>query len=340
MGQLFVTGGTGLVGAHLLYDLTKSGNQVKALKREKSDLEKVKKIFSYYTNEVEFLFSQIQWVEGDLLDILSLENALENVSHVYHCAAIVSFKKDQEEEVINNNVKGTANILNICLAKGVTKFCHVSSIAALGTERNENPITEETWWNNTAPPSFYALSKYLSENEVWRAQAEGLEMIIVNPGIILGPGNWGKSIDCFTPIYKGLSWYTEGIMGFVDVRDVTKAMILLMESSFKNERYILVSENISYKTLFDQIATALKKPVPNKKAGQFVLSIFWRIEVLRNFLTGSPNIITKDMARISLMNYNFSNKKIRDSTDFHFIPIDRSIKSTANQFFADHNLEE
>ncbi|MDO9615746.1 MAG: NAD-dependent epimerase/dehydratase family protein, partial [Bacteroidota bacterium] len=188
--MILVTGGTGLVGAHLLYELTNSGLRVKALRRQQSNTDWVKKIFSYYTDQVETLFSQIEWVEGDILDYFSLEEALKGITSIYHCAAIVSFHGDDNDMMLNNNVKGTGNLIDAAIHNGVSKFCHVSSIAALGKTQDGSQITEDTYWTPSKRKTGYSLSKFFSEMEVWRGIEEGLEAVIVNPSIIIGPGNW------------------------------------------------------------------------------------------------------------------------------------------------------
>jgi nucleoside-diphosphate-sugar epimerase len=181
--MILVTGGTGLVGAHLLYELTSAGLRVKALRRQQSNTAWVKKIFSYYTDKVDLLYSQIEWVEGDILDYFSLEEALKGVSKIYHCAALVSFHGDDNDIMLNNNVKGTGNLIDAAIHNKVRRFCHVSSIAALGKTQDGSQITEETYWTPSKRKSGYSFSKFFSEMEVWRGIEEGLDAVIVNPSI-------------------------------------------------------------------------------------------------------------------------------------------------------------
>jgi nucleoside-diphosphate-sugar epimerase len=338
--MIFVTGGTGLIGSHLLYDLAKKGERVRALKRSKSETNEVKKIFSYYTEDAESLFSKIEWVEGDLLDVNSLFDALDGTTHVYHCAAMVSMNPEDRKKMIENNLKGTSNMVNAALEKKVQKFCHVSSVAALGIEP-EKEITEETGWNNKTNFSGYAVSKYLSENEVWRASQEGLNVTIVNPTVVIGPGNWRRSSgDIFLGANKGLRWFTEGGIGYVDVRDVSKAMVQLMESEIKNEKFILTSENLSYRKFFDLVYSSIRKPLPNKKAGKIILQFVWRLDKLRSVLTGTRHILTKEIARYSSMKLYYSNSKIKKAIAFEFIPVSESIKHTASHFLSDISAEK
>ncbi len=330
----FVTGGTGLVGAHLLFELTSAGKNVKALKRETSNLGQVLKTFSCYSENPEKLFDQIEWVDGDILDYFSLENILEDVTEIYHCAAIVSFDPKERKKMIANNVEGTANIVNAAIEKGVKKICHVSSIAALGRLENGLLVTEETNWIPSKRISGYSESKFFSETEIWRGIEEGLDAIIVNPSIIFGPANWETgSPKMFKTIWDGLKFYTKGITGFVDVRDVVKAMVLLMEETnfetAKNQRYLLNSENLSYQNIFFQIANALEKPQPKYFASSLLLGFVWRAAKFAGLITGKPTFITRETVSNSNAIYKFDGSKITSQFNFQYHPISESIKQTA-----------
>lgn len=333
--MILVTGGTGLIGSHLLYDLAKNGERVRALKRTKSNADEVKKIFSYYSENADELFSKIEWAEGDMLDIFSLAEAMKGVTHVYHCGAFVSMNPKHGKKMIYNNVTGTANMVNVALENKIQKFIYVSSVAALGIE-NEKEITEETHWNEKTNFSAYAISKYLSENEVWRASQEGLSMAIVNPAIVIGPGNWSRSSGhIFKGANRGIRWYTNGGIAYVDVRDVARSMIALMKSEIKNERFILSSENMSFKKFACMVHEGINKPLPNKKAGKLILEIVWRMDKLRSTLTGSSHMLTKEIARYATINLSYSNRKIKKSLGLDFIPVSQSVKETSKHFLSD-----
>ena len=338
--MILVTGGTGLVGAHLLYELTNSGLKVKALRREQSNTGWVKKIFSYYSNRVDELFEQIEWVEGDILDYLSLEEALEGVTCIYHCAAIVSFHGDDNDMMLNNNVKGTGNLIDAAIHNGVRQFCHVSSIAALGKTQDGSEITEETYWTPSKRKSGYSLSKFFSEMEVWRGIEEGLDAVIVNPSIIMGPGNWEiGSPKLFQSIWKGLNYYTKGISGFVDVRDVVKAMILLMDNNrfeqVKNQRFILNAGNLSYQDFFNKIADGLNKPRPRSFASDIKLHIAWRMAKAASFFTGKRPVITRDAVSGTNQKNHYSGEKITRTIGFEYRSLDSSIADIAEIFLKD-----
>ena len=331
--MILVTGGTGLVGSHLLFDLVSSGKKVRALKRKSSNLDNIKKVFGYYSNHANDLFKKIEWVNGDVLDIFSLEDAMKDISEIYHCAGIVSFEPGNEEFLMKVNINGTANVVNIALEKKIKKLCYISSIATLGRSEHDGMVDEQTHWVSANNKSHYSISKFGGEREAWRGTEEGLDAVIVNPSIILGPGNWDSgSSRFFSTVWKGLNFYTKGVNGFVDVRDVSKAMIQLMESEIKNERFILNSENISYQKLLNLIAKYLYKKPPSIHAGKFLSAIAWREEKIRSFITRSKPFITKETAQTANSNYQYSTKKIEKYLNYKFIPIKKTVKDNAKLF--------
>ena len=331
--MIFVTGGTGLLGSHLLYDLVLSGKKVRALKRPDSNLSAVKKIFAFYSPDDSSLFDQVEWVEGDVLDVYSLSEAMDGVEQLYHCAAVVSFDPKEVEQMLKINIEGTANVMNIALEKGIKKAGHVSSIATLSGNHARGIITEENTWKNSARNSNYSISKYSAEREAWRAAEEGLNIIIINPSVIIGPGNWEKSSsNMFTAAFKGIKYYTPGITGFVDVRDVSKCMIRLMDSSIKNERFIVSSENYAYKDFFDLAHDLFDKRRPYKEAGPLLSAIAWRLEKVRSRVAGSSSLITKETFRAAHSKQFFSNEKIKKTIGIEFIPVMQSIKETCAFF--------
>jgi len=335
--MIAVTGGTGLVGTHLLYDLTRSGKRVRALKRANSDTGNVKKVFSYYTSDPEPLLQLIEWQDADLLDIYSLTEALEGITEVYHCAAMVSFEKKDHAEMMKINVEGTANMVNAALEKSIIKFCHVSSIASLGRAEHGALTTEETFWKSSPDNSAYAISKYGAEREVWRASEEGLNVVIVNPSLITGPGNWDRSSsNMFSKAFKGIAFYTDGANGFVDVRDVAALMIRLMNSDISNQRFLLNSENTTFRNYFDLMHAAFGKSKTSIKAGKFLSGLAWRADKLRSALTGTTPMITRETAQSAHRVNRFSNQKILAAfPGYTFIPVAQSVKETCDLFLKD-----
>lgn len=336
--MILVTGGTGLVGSHLLYHLLKSGNKPIALYRENSKLSKVKDVFSYYSDDYESLFNEITWVLGDILDYESLLPSMKKVKKVYHCAASVSFQSSDSSSLTDTNIIGTTNVVNVCLECEIEKLLHVSSIGALGRAESDGIVTEESHWNNKKS-SVYSTSKYHAEMEVWRGMAEGLNAVIVNPSIIIGPSDWNTgSSKLFSTMYNGLKFYSTGTNGFVDVNDVAITMIELMNTSITGERFILNSENISYKDFFTWMANALGIKPPPYKATRFLSEVAWRLLSIQSMITGKRSSITKETAVTANQQYNYSNNKIIKQTGITFIPVKLSIENTSKIFLADHNI--
>ena len=316
--MILVTGATGLVGSHLLVQLLQENEAVKALYRSEKQIEKVRQVFIFKNQEV--LFEQIQWVKGDISDIPTLEPAFENITKVYHCAALISFDPNDEEELRKVNIEGTANIVNCCIDFNVKKLCHVSSIAALGdAKENETIITEETEWNPEKLHGDYAITKYGAEMEVWRGFQEGLEVVIVNPGVIFGYGfpDQGSGL-LIKVVKKESSFYTKGIIGIVSVEDVTSCMIQLMRSDISGERFTLVGENVTIKNLLDYLAEILKVNPPKIHATKAITSIGWRLDWLLSKITFRKRKLTRVTAKSSHSTTTYESEKIASSLDFNF----------------------
>lgn len=331
--MILVTGATGLVGSHLVYRLLISGHHVRAIKRKNSATGILKKVLACYAPELESLFEQIEWVVADLTDPGSLEQALKGCEIVYHAAAMVSFVPSDKDMMYKINAVGTANLVKACLHLKIKKLCHVSSIAALGGPVNDSMVNEQTAWKPHQDISNYSLSKYYAEQEVWKGIKSGLDAVIVNPSVILGPGfrDTGSSALFFT-VWKGLKFYTEGVTGFVDVRDVAEVMVRLTESAISGEKFIVSSENISYRDLFTNIARGLGKPEPKFKVTRLVASIAWRSEAIRCFFTGKTPLVTKETARSARKRNFYSNEKICSALNFKFIPVDESVRFISKLF--------
>jgi len=338
--MILVTGGTGLLGSHLLFDLIRSGKQVRAIKRKSSDTGMIKKIFSYYTDQPDHLAAKIEWLDADLLDFGSIEDALDGITEIYHAGAIVSFYPEDHKDMLKVNIDGTANLVNLSLEYRIKKFCYVSSVSTLGRADNNGLTDEETFWASSGKNSVYAVSKYGAEREVWRGMEEGLNAVVINPSVILGPGFWNDNSGFFSLVWKGLNYYTKGMNGFIDVKDVVKAMILVMEKDLFNERFIITSENISYRQLFTQIAKHLDKTSPSVNIPPIINQIAWRLDKAKSLLTGLKPEYTKEMATTTIQQYTFSNEKIRKVLGFEFIPVEESIRQTCEIFKKDQLIAE
>ncbi|MGV6830672.1 MAG: NAD-dependent epimerase/dehydratase family protein [bacterium] len=335
--MILVTGASGLVGSHLLYHLTQESSQIKAIYRTEKKKEYVKKVFSYYSSDVDTSFNKITWVQGDITDIPFLEEIMKDVSEVYHCAALVSFDPSRYRELRRVNIRGTANIVNVSLLYDIKKVVYVSSVAAIGKAKDNLPSNEESPWNQDGDHSVYAITKYGAELEVWRGIQEGLNAVIVNPGVILGEGFWrsGGSSALFRKVHKGMSQYTSGSTGFIDVKDVVKTTIFLMNSTISGERYILVSENVPFYDFFSEIGKVLGVKSPNKEVGKSILNIAWRLDWLRSKIFRKHRRLTKQLAASLTTKENYDNGKIKKLVDFEFVAVKDSIKRVATAFSQD-----
>lgn len=298
--MILVTGSAGLLGNEVVHQLLQQGKAVKIM----------------YNQTVQALAGQpgITAVQCNLLDVVGLETLMEGVEQVYHCAAVVSFNPRQKHELFKINVEGTANIVNAAINAGVQKMVHVSSVAAMGRLRQGQTVTEAMHWTEETSNSQYGKSKYLGEMEVWRGVGEGLQAVVVNPSIILGAGDWeSSSSKIFKSVYDEFPWYTEGVTGFVDVKDVAAAMLQLMDSPISGERFILSAENKTYREIFNLIAQAFHKKLPHKKVTPLIAAIVWRLEALKSRFSGKEPLVTKETAATALTKVYFDNSKLKQS---------------------------
>ncbi len=330
--HILITGATGLVGNVVTRLFLEKGYQVSVLVRSNSDR-------TLLLNEA----ANINWVEGDILDICSLENALNGVDYVVHAAAVVSFVPRDRDWMFKVNQEGTANVVNACLKFGIQKLCHISSIAAIGRPDPRKNVTgteivlnEDNLWEESSENSEYAKSKHLAELEVWRGIAEGLQAVIVNPTLILGEGDWNKSsTQLFRYIYQEKPFYTGGLANCVDVLDVAEIVALLLISDISGERFLLNAGSISYKDLFFMMADSMGKKRPRFKVGKGIAAVIWRVEAARTWLTGAKPLITKETAQSSARNITYSNRKIVNKLGYKFRPIATTVHRVSKSLAGD-----
>jgi dihydroflavonol-4-reductase len=321
--MVLVTGGTGFIGAYIIKELISKGYRVRAIRRGLN--------IPYFINPS--IMNSVEWVEGDVLDVVSLEEAMSGVEHVIHAAGKVSFKPADAALLYQVNIEGTANVVNAALSNNIKRFVHISSVASIGRKGDGTEVDESKQWEDNKRNTAYAISKYQGELEVWRGLAEGLQAVILNPSIVLGYGNWNHSSNAiFKQVYNQFPWFSNGITGFVDVEDTARAAVLLMESSVNAERYIINAENWSFRQLLNAIADGFNKKRPTKEATPFLSGVAWRIEKLKSWF-GTEPLVTRESAKVALSATNFSNKKIlKHLPGFRFTPLEESIAAACKQY--------
>jgi dihydroflavonol-4-reductase len=330
--MILVTGATGLVGSHLLVKLLQEEKEVKALFRTEKKIEAVKNVFQHKKSI--HLFEKINWIKGDITDVPTLNIAFENITHVYHCAALISFDPNDEEVLRKVNIEGTANVVNCCIDFGIKKLCHVSSIAALGDTREyEYSITEETEWNPEKLHGDYAISKYGSETEVWRAQQEGVDVVIVNPGVIFGYGfpTQGSGI-IINKVKNGLLFYTKGKTGIIAVEDVVNCMTELMNSTITGKQFCLVSENKSLEQILITIATGLNVKKPSLYASKLLTSIAWRLDWFISLITFRKRKFTRATAKSSHSLDIYENSLVKKELNYTFLEMEPYLINLSKEF--------
>lgn len=327
--MIFVTGGTGILGSHLLFNISKSENAIKALYRSAERIEQTKSVFRYYNPDSwEAQFSNIEWVQGDILDVTDMLDIIKGCSRVYHCAALVSFHPKDFNDLIKINREGTENVVNACLHNNVEKLCYVSSTAAIGGD-DKNQISEDTKWKNTPTTGGYSISKYSAEREVWRGIEEGLDAVIVNPCVIFGAGNWNESsLAIFKTVKKGIKYYPPGANATVDARDVAEIMQLLMNSDITNERYLCIGSNQSFKELMTTISKELKVKEPTKEVGRFTVNFVRRILAFFKRIVGKRSDITRETVHNLFSVKSYDNSKIRTALNFEFRDLKEQVRNS------------
>jgi len=326
---VLVTGGTGFLGAYIIKELLEKNYRVRAIRR-------TRKLPFFIPADV---LNNVEWVDGDILDISSLEEAMEGAHSVVHAAAKVSFTPGDRHELYKTNVEGTANVVNTALDKNIRRFVYVSSVAALGRTANGATVDEGKQWEEIKLHTNYARSKYQAEMEVWRGISEGLPAVIVNPSTIIGYGDWNtSSCAIFKNVYDQFPWYTTGINGFVDVEDTARVVACLLESSIIAERFVVSSENWSFKDLFNTIADGFSKKHPHREATAFLAAIAWRVEKLKTLFTGHPSLLTRESAMLARAKTYFNNNKIlRFLPGFQFTPLQQTVMRSCQAYLQQLN---
>ncbi|MGZ5285849.1 MAG: NAD-dependent epimerase/dehydratase family protein [Flavisolibacter sp.] len=322
--MILVTGGTGFLGSYIIKNLIEKGLPVRALHRTNN--------FPFYIPKT--IFEKVEWVQGDILDLVSLDDAMKNVDSVIHTAAIVSFVKERRKQMYQVNVEGTDNVVNLALENNVRRLIHISSIAALGRTTKPELVTEEKKWEANPNNTHYAISKHHAEIHAWRGFAEGLEGVVLNPSTILGYGDWHQS-SCavFKNAYRSFPWYTDGLNGFVGVEDVAEAAAQVLTSSINHKRFIVNADNWAFRKLFDTMADNFHKKRPHKEATRTMGAIAWRLEKLKSLFTGSKPLLTKETAKVAHSKTSFANHALLQALPgFSYTPLDVVIKNSCEKY--------
>lgn len=323
--MVFVTGGTGFLGAYIIQNLVQKGIAVKALRRSGSALP-------FFIPHA--VLEKVEWVEGDVLDVVSLADALQGVDEVVHAAAVVSFAKTERQLMYAVNVEGTANVVNAALDAGVRRLLHVSSVAALGRTAQSSVVNEEKQWQESSNNTHYAISKHKAEMQAWRGFAEGLEGVIINPSTILGFGNWHQSSGTiFKNAYRQYPWYTNGVNGFVGVEDVAEAAVQLLQSDLHQQRFIVNADNLSFRALLTLIAEGFGKKPPHREATPLLGNLAWRFEAVKAALTGAKPLLTRETAKVAQSHTRFDNGALlRALPQFAYTPLPEVIRKACTQY--------
>lgn len=321
---VFITGGTGFIGTYIIRNLVEKGYAVRAIRRSNK--------LPFYIPEK--TWANVQWVDGDILDVVSLSDAMYGADAVIHSAAIVSFSKKERHEMYHVNVEGTANIVNAAVENKIKRFLHISSVAALGRTTRTETVTEQKKWEENKSNTHYAISKHHAELHVWRGFAEGLEGVVINPSTVLGYGDWHQS-SCaiFKNAYREFPWYTKGVNGFVGVEDVAEAAVQLLFSDITEQKFIVNAENWSFQQLFNTIADGFHKKHPHKEATKAMGEIAWRLEKLKEMTTGKRALLTRETAKVAHSKTSFDNSSLLKALPgFQFTPLDIIIKKTCEKY--------
>ena len=331
--MILVTGGTGIVGAHLLLKCVKQNTKVVATYRREESLKKIETLFESISPNHPKDFKTIQWIKAPLNDLTLLNNAFKNIDYVYHCAAKVTLADSKAEKLMKSNAEGTANIVNASIKHKIKKLVYVSSIAAIGAEKYITTVDEDSSWNSDQNHTAYAYSKYGAELEVWRGSKEGLNVVIVNPGIILAGELWERSTaSLFRDVAKGIRFYPTGSAAVVAVEDVVNVLMKLMESDVLNERFILVAENISQKELLSKIATSIGIKPPNIPLRKWFLYSAFVFEKILRIMGIRKKFLSIALIETLTSNQNYDGSKICGAINFHYSNIDETIKRIGTSF--------
>jgi len=319
---ILVTGATGFLGSHVARKLVERGERVRILLRKTSR-----------TSNIEDIDAERAY--GDILDIDSVKEALKGCDTLYHVAGIVSSRKSDYGRMEEINVKGTFNVFSSALEAGVKKAVYTSSVAAIGVDPNGGIANEETPFTLEPMGIQYLNTKYYAEKEALKFYQKGLPLVIVNPSIVIGPGDIYLSSTALIVWYckRKFPGYMDGGVNVVDVEDVAAGHILAAEKGRVGERYILGNRNLSIKECFSILERVTGIPSPKRKVPYFVALTagFIRERIIR---VSSPSFVLQDVdsAKAGRLYWYFDSSKAVRELGFPQTPVEESLKKTIKWF--------
>lgn len=328
-----ITGGTGSVGMHLVATWLAAGEPVRVFARPQAERSRLRNFLAHALAHDPGAFDRLEWAEGDLMDGIALEEAFAGAKRVVHAAAVVSFHRRDAVHMMRANRDGTANVVNAMLATGVGELVYISSVAALGRKPGEPVVHEETVFEDGPAVSAYARSKYRAELEVWRGQEEGLRVLVLNPVIVIGPGDYARSSAALlSQVANGLRFFPTGSNGFVAAQDVADAAWQLLQSGAWGHRFVVCGFHATYREVLDALADALETQRPRFAVRPWMAGIAWRVARLVEFVTGHPAFATRDALATSARNHRYSSEKLTNRIGLAFTPLQPAAKRAADHY--------
>lgn len=328
--RLAVTGATGMLGSELVRQLAGADASIRLVVRNAARLET---LIRSLENEV-----KISVFECELTNPTELQEAFAEIDVVFHCAARVSFALADDKDLVRANTDITHHVVNACLEAGVERLVHVSSIAALGEPNAQGVIDADSYPDSVSGWNGYSLSKFYSENEVWRGIRYGLKATIVNPSIILGPGDWeGEgSAALFAALSSGMPFYVPGVNGYVDLRDVAAAMIGLSTApEAVNKRFILNGANLSYREFITLAAKSMGKKPPRWLMGERGLTRLRKLSDGWAKITRAKPLLTESLVKAAVARNYYDGESVRQVIDFEYRPIGQTMQYLAAAYLKD-----
>ncbi|MFY0644469.1 MAG: NAD-dependent epimerase/dehydratase family protein [Bacteroidia bacterium] len=323
--KIGITGASGFLGSHLVHYLLMEGHEVLSIKRSSTSMSEFNVCAAYY-NLIDEFKDKLVWFDCELYDTIALSEIFRNCDVVIHCAGLISYLKSKRKELIRVNEEYTANVVNACLGSNVRRFIGISSTGALSKKHDNKPIKESFDWDEGASYAFYGLSKYLGDKQIWRAKEEGLDVIVLNPGVILGYGDWNKgSLRLFRNAYTKFPFYSTGSTGFIGVEDLCKATVHFINSAEVNEQYVAISENLSFDKVSFMMAKAFKTKAPYIKVSGLMHTAIHQLISFKEFI-GIGGLLSRETSRSSVLKSQFDNSKLVNTLPFDLEPIESVIQ--------------